>query len=165
MGAGRVKGMDAAGGAESVARHAGVEAVGGERGVAPDQPELRGFHDQVKESFLGADGTVALGDLGYIGDDFEPHASAMAAALVCQFHVRLLPPGLRQTQFRYNTDSPPLDDCAPLTKARSFISRLEGNHLLELITAGKAPTPLEKISALKKSFAVIEFALDGTIID
>jgi methyl-accepting chemotaxis protein len=37
--------------------------------------------------------------------------------------------------------------------------------LLERITAGKAPTPLEKMFALKKSFAVIEFALDGTIVD
>src|SRR5581483_7522264 len=86
MGARRIKSMDAAGAAEGVVGGAGVEAVGDQRLGALEQAEFLRLHDQVQETFLAADGAVAVGHLRDVGGHFKPHRPAMTTARPGPFH-------------------------------------------------------------------------------
>src|ERR1051326_3572185 len=83
IGAGHVERVNPAGGAEGVARGAGVEAIGGQRFGAAEQFERLGRHDEMQEAFLRTDRAVAFGDVGKLGGHAKPHAPAMASAFVC----------------------------------------------------------------------------------
>src|SRR5690606_38623751 len=78
-----VEALDAAGAAEAMPRGAGAETVFGEVGLAREQPEARGRHDQVQVAAHAADRAVAFERVDPRGRlDLETHASAMAAAAV-----------------------------------------------------------------------------------
>src|SRR5262249_59012998 len=57
-----------------------VELVRRQIVLAADEFELLRRHDQVQNSFLGANRAIAIAHGRKIGRDTEPHASAMASA-------------------------------------------------------------------------------------
>src|SRR5690348_14241545 len=83
MRARHVKRFHAAMRAEQMPRGTGIEAVFGERILALQQPETRGWHDQMHEARHAADRAVALLHLrSRWRVHFETHAAAVAAAAV-----------------------------------------------------------------------------------
>src|SRR5262249_54195592 len=86
IGAWHIERMDAAVFAKRVFCHAGVERVGGQIVLAAEQFEIFRRHDQVENSFLGADRTIADRDGVEIRGDAKAHAPAVTAALVIVRH-------------------------------------------------------------------------------
>jgi len=74
--------MNPARGAKRMLGRAGIEAIGRQRVGAGDQFELFRRHDEMQKALLGADRTIAFRDARKIACHTEPHATAMAAALV-----------------------------------------------------------------------------------
>src|SRR5262245_13097956 len=82
MGARDVEGVDPADLAERVLRHAGVEAVGGERLRPAQQGEVIARHDQMQIGLFGADRAVAVHRLVALHRDAEADGAAVATAFV-----------------------------------------------------------------------------------
>jgi hypothetical protein len=82
IGAGHVEGMNSADLAERVPGDFGVELVGGKIFLAAEKFEPFRRHNQVQKTFLPAHRAVAFGDTVKIGGYAEPHAAAVAAALI-----------------------------------------------------------------------------------
>ena len=82
IGARNVERMDAAGGAEGMARRAGVEPVSGQRILAADEFERVGRDDEMQKAFLAAHRTIAFGHARKIAGHAKAHAPAMTASFV-----------------------------------------------------------------------------------
>src|SRR4029077_19158495 len=82
IGARNVDRMDAAGGAEGMARRAGVEPVSGQRILAADEFERVGRDDEMQKAFLAAHRTIAFGHARKIAGHAKAHAPAMTASFV-----------------------------------------------------------------------------------
>jgi len=89
IGARHVERMNAAVPAEVMLRDASVEPVRRELSFATQELELLARHDQVKETLLGADRAVALGDAIELRRHAKADASAVTSALV-RLHGRSL---------------------------------------------------------------------------
>src|SRR5690606_36489848 len=75
------KGLDAAGGAEAMGDLAGVEAIGGERALARDEPEIARGRKAQQQALVAAMGAVARNRRrGPITGHFEGNGAAMAAS-------------------------------------------------------------------------------------
>src|SRR5262249_49454255 len=86
IGARHVEARDPTGRTEMMTSGARAELIGRKRILAREELESIRRHDQMKETLLRADGTVALGDAVELGAYAKANATAVAATLV-ESHV------------------------------------------------------------------------------
>src|SRR5262249_38286586 len=86
VGTRHVERMNATHPAEGVLGGLGVEDVSGEIVLPAQQLEPFGWHDQVQDALLGADGAIAFRDLCKLGGDAKAHPAAMATAFHRPYH-------------------------------------------------------------------------------